>query len=222
MATAARRKSSRSHDLKQLEAYISLIGVIRPKFPFPAMSNTTAIAPDMGLILASKVLERVPKLVVELGSGVSTLVIGYCLKRNGTGKLISVEHDQHYADHTEASIKLHGLEGYVEVVCAPVTPLRIKDAVWPWYDVQRLNSIARKSIDLLVIDGPPGKLHELARYPALPVFKDMLRPDAIVIVDDAKRSDEREMMARWLDECRSLQSMYLKTVKGTRILTMAG
>jgi hypothetical protein len=46
-------------------------------------------------------------------------------------------------------------------------------------------------IDLLLVDGPPGSLGEMARYPALHVLESQLASNAVVILDDADRPDER-------------------------------
>ncbi len=57
-------------------------------------------------------------------------------------------------------------------------------------------------IDLLVVDGPPAYAagHGLARYPALPVLCDLLAPRATVILGDAERPGEQEVLRRWEHE----------------------
>jgi hypothetical protein len=54
-------------------------------------------------------------------------------------------------------------------------------------------------IDLLLVDGPPAYAagHALARYPALPVLGDRLASGATVVLDDAERPGEQEVLRRW-------------------------
>ncbi len=50
-----------------------------------------------------------------------------------------------------------------------------------------------------MVDGPPAYAagHGLARYPALPVLYDWLAPDATLVLDDAERPGEQEVLRRW-------------------------
>jgi hypothetical protein len=58
----------------------------------------------------------------------------------------------------------------------------------------------------------------LARYPALPMFFERLSESAIVLVDDASRPDEQEMIKRWLKEYPVFSHEFLPHEKGTVIL----
>lgn len=202
----------------QLESYMSLLFLLQPRFPFPAMDGG-AIAPDLALLLAAKILERRPGLTVELGSGVSTLVAGYMLQRNQHGRLISIEHDAHYLELARKSVRLHGLTDYVEVVHAPLAPCPDQEEERIWYDRSFIQGIPARSVDLLFVDGPPAVIEKTARYPALPALLHTLSPEAIVLVDDANRADEREILARWLREFPQLEVERLNTFKGTAALT---
>jgi hypothetical protein len=46
-------------------------------------------------------------------------------------------------------------------------------------------------IDLVLVDGPPGSIREMARYPALHVLESQLAPNAVVILDDADLPDDK-------------------------------
>ena len=37
-----------------------------------------------------------PDTILELGSGVSTIISAYCLKKIGNGKIISLDHEKEY------------------------------------------------------------------------------------------------------------------------------
>ena len=50
---------------------------------------------------------------------------------------------------------------------------------------------------MLVLDSPPMRLAKHARLPAMEVFAPHLGPGAIVLLDDAKRPDERQILKEW-------------------------
>ena len=58
-----------------------------------------------------------------------------------------------------------------------------------------------REIDLLLVDGPPGygEGMERSRYPALPALEPRLAPGAMVVLDDASRPGEREIIERWTE-----------------------
>lgn len=60
-----------------------------------------AASPDMLVMLAEHILTHKPQHIVELGSGVSTLVIARCLQMNGSGHLISIDQDDKHMAITQ-------------------------------------------------------------------------------------------------------------------------
>jgi len=140
-----------------------------------------------------------PKLIVELGSGSSTVLFAAALRANGGGHLISIEHDRAHAKHTTILLEHAGLADRVEVVLAPLADLTLGGRTFQWYDLGALLMKLPEKIDLLFVDGPPGKVQSLSRYPALPIFAQHLSSRALVIVDDGAREDEIEMVELWRD-----------------------
>jgi predicted O-methyltransferase YrrM len=195
-----------------------LLNFLNPRLPLPPMEKA-AITPELALRLATRIAEDNPALVVEMGSGISTLVAGYSLQKNGCGRLISLEHDAFYAQQTSKLVERHHLRSYVEVLHAPLTSIDIQGGRYSWYDRSILRMIEPRSIGVLLVDGPPGPLQKLARYPVLPVLYEYLRDDALIMVDDADRQDEREMIDRWRQEFRCLKIDYLTSVKGIAEIT---
>lgn len=148
---------------KQIEAMFSLFSIIKPTRPFPPLRHWV-ISPDLANIIVSHVLENKPKCVVECSSGVSTLIIAYCLRKLGNGKVYSLEHDEEFAKITTENIRLHGLEDYAAVVHAPLTKITVNGNKYHWFNIDGgLTGI--KNIDFLFVDGPPLRTQRLARYP---------------------------------------------------------
>jgi predicted O-methyltransferase YrrM len=135
--------------------------------------------------------------IVELGSGVSTIVLAR-LAREREGRLTALEHDPDWAGVVRSQLKREGMTHVARLVEAPLEahPLALDDA--PWY-AERAVAELPEAIELLLVDGPPGYGDgmERSRYPALPALEPRLSPGAMVILDDATRPAEREILERW-------------------------
>jgi hypothetical protein len=94
--------------------------------------------------------------------------------------------------------------------------VRLSNELFPWYSLATLPDL---EIDLLVVDGPPGALRPLARYPAGPRLLPRLASGALVFVDDAIRVDETEMVRRWMSEFPGLRQEIHEAEKGLLILS---
>jgi predicted O-methyltransferase YrrM len=138
-----------------------------------------------------------PKVIVECGSGASTVWIGRALRRLGGGRLISLENSAHGVAIVNGLLEYEGLSG-VEVRHAPLEPIQVAEHEQPWYSASAYADV--EEIDFLLVDGPPGRTNKLARYPAVPALREKLRPGATVMLDDCHRRDEREALRRWLAE----------------------
>ena len=211
-----RHDEQQLQNYRQIEALFSLFFTIKPALPLPEM-RAWAGSPDLLKKIAEVVLMDKPALVVEASSGVSTLVIAYCLKQLGRGTVVSLEHDAKYAAASERLVAFHGLQDIATIVHAPLKEVAIDSQKWLWYDSDLLQMSA--PIDLLVVDGPPDSIQPLARYPAVPLLKQQLRTGAKVILDDSDRRDETEIVARWVKEF-GLSAESFAMEKGACILSV--
>jgi len=142
------------------------------------------------LAIVSDVAIQQRRTIVECGSGNSTVYIARLLARAGAGKVVSIDHDADWAGTTARLLEDEELGEYATVIHAPL--------VDGWYDRAAIPSLT--GIDLLIVDGPPaypGVGPPTARQPALDRFHAVLDPQATVILDDAHRAGEREVLARW-------------------------
>jgi len=195
----------------QVEALLSIHAFIKPVLPLPRTMGFAA-SPDFLSLVIETILKNKPELIIEAGSGVSTLVSAYCFKKIGKGKIISLDHEKEYADKTRDMIIAHGLQDFVEIVHAPLVDIEIHGEKWKWYDISKIN--IEDSIDMLMIDGPPRKTQSLARYPALPLLYDKFNEKFNILLDDAQRKDEQKAVARWKDEYPKMLFNYLELQKG--------
>ena len=151
--------------------------------------------------------------IVELGSGISTVLLARLLHQRRRDasvpphhetRLVAVEHDDRWATWVTDQLEREDLAGYVDIIHAPLAPHPTAVGGLTWYDDAVLADGLRRAlrddpIDLFLVDGPPAYTegHGLARYPALPVLHDRLSPGATIILDDAERPGEQEILRRW-------------------------
>ena len=81
------------HHYAQVQSYVSLMRTIKPRKALPVMRGWAA-SPDFINLVLSHVQDNRPKVILELGSGVSTICLAYFLKDLGMGHVFSVDHQQ--------------------------------------------------------------------------------------------------------------------------------
>lgn len=183
---------------RQLEALNNLYAIGDLHRPMPA-SRVWAASPDLLLFLVDLVEKERPSLIVEAGSGLSSLWFGIALRTFGVeGKVVALEHDEKFAEQTRGQVRRHGLAGLVEVRTAELEPHELGGTTFSWY--ARTGWEDLDGIDLLFVDGPPTDTGEHARYPAYPLLGERMSKTGIVVLDDMVRADEQQVLARWLEE----------------------
>jgi predicted O-methyltransferase YrrM len=188
--------------------------------PYPlAFGGDYALTADAAAVLARQVALCRPNVVVELGSGVSTILVGKLLQEQGRGRIYSLDHDTAWAEETRKQIRAAGLQDQAEVLDAPLRRQEVDGQNFLWYDIPpTVKDFAQ--IDLLIVDGPPQATDPggLPRYPALPMLLPQLSLNATIFIDDAGRPGETEMVRRWLERFPGWQKTVLQTGPGTCLL----
>lgn len=155
-----------------------------------------AIAPDLALHLAQLVRRTAPDLVVETGSGSSTVVLARALERNGRGHVVALEHNEQFARATQQMLVDHGLAHRATVQHCPLVDVEVDGEVMSWYDVSALS--LPRMIDLMLVDGPPAATGPQARRPVLSALGPWLRAGTTVVLDDMSRADEVAIVDGWV------------------------
>ena len=197
-------------DFRQLEALVSLHEMLDLKAALPPTRGWAA-SPDLLLTLTSLVRKHKPKLVVELGSGASTII----LSRAGAVEIVAIEHDLEYLKSTQELLTEHQVSN-VKLIHAPLIQKEILEESFMWYDSSKLQDL--KEIDFLFIDGPPGSKDDAARVPALPVLGSKLSENAVVVIDDTKRSGEKTLAESFANALPNHKLRFLDHEKGTAII----
>jgi len=180
---------------RKLEALHGLYATLDLRAPLPPLGDW-AIDPLMAVLLVNSVIDRQPSLIVECGGGSSTVVAAAALRRYvPAGRVLALEADGDYAQVARRHVARQGLQDIAEVRHAPL----VHGAHGEWYDIEGFEDVSGP-IDLLMVDGPStAGGGPLARSPALPAMYDRLATDAWILVDDAFRDGEQEMLRGWHD-----------------------
>ncbi|CAK9099169.1 Tape measure protein (TMP), partial [Durusdinium trenchii] len=124
---------------------------------------------------------------LEFGSGLSTLLF----EAVGTDH-IAIEHDSSWAERLRPLLKRER----TRLVVSPIDG----EAVEPWYQWRPAaeGPDAGRQVDLVLIDGPPGRI---GRAGCRHLLADLLAPAATVLIDDTHREAEQKLS-------EDLQGMY--------------
>lgn len=178
-------RSLRGGSLAAKHALLDRLGL-----PHDALPNLGSWKADTGLLnlVADHILTAKPKIVVEFGTGASTLIVARALAIAGGGTLISFDQHDDFVEKTKEWLGQYGLDADIRAV-----PLVDSPDGWPglWYDHGPL-----PMIDLLLIDGPPWTIHPFTRGAASSLFG-RIAPGGTIILDDAARPGERIVARRW-------------------------
>jgi hypothetical protein len=202
-AVSRQLRSLRADVKKELRAMrqeqLSLTNVRPVIGSLPLNLSGWAVDPIFAEQLVFQLLERRPQLVVECGSGSSSVLIAATLKQLQCGYLLSLEHEARFAERTRAMEDGFGVNDHAQVLTAPLRPWHIGGEALSWYGFDPDREL-RSRIDLLVVDGPPGPIAPRARYPAVPVLRPYLSEECVILMDDGRRPDEQWIARRWAAE----------------------
>jgi predicted O-methyltransferase YrrM len=220
LGTVRRIESRLGTELKQtfrqVEAIQNLSAILPTSDVLPATRGWAA-SPDLLLVLVDQVIAQRPSLIVECGSGASTLWLALALRRFGIdGRIVALDHDPVFADKTRHFLARHGASDLAEVRDAPLEDFSLADGTYSWYARRAWEDLT--GIDLLFVDGPPAATGAKARYPALPLLREALNPAATVVLDDLVVPDMQETLRLWLDAYPEFGSEILPLEKQAALL----
>ena len=125
---------------------------------------------------------------LECGSGLTTILVGIVAQVSGH-RHWALEHDTAWAERVVGCLLRHGIDSVT--VCTGDLA-KYPNFSWystPWHEMG-------EPFALVICDGPPGDTAG-GRYGLVPVMKDRLRQDCVILLDDAIRSEEQAIARRW-------------------------
>lgn len=154
------------------------------------LRTSWSISDALAVVLTRYLEWRRPQRILEIGSGLSTVVLGgYALRHSAS--VVTLEHDWRYYQRTKAALDQFHMRERVDLKLAP---LRIRKferygrrALW--YDA-RLSG----QFDFVFVDGPPK---DEGRNAVLFAIAEHLAPGWELWLDDARRYHEQKCLLRW-------------------------
>lgn len=213
-------KNNSANAVRQLQSFIGMqeyfaTGVLPA---FNSEAHNWPISADFALCLMRQLVLKPYDLVIEFGSGMSTVIVAKSLalmaERNGARQtqFVSFEHLDSYYQQTLDYVQQAGLEKAVQLILAPIEDWQAADGqVYPYYSCQstlaklaKQRQANRKRI-LVIVDGPPAATGPQARYPAGPLLMEHF-PNAHIdiLMDDYIREDEKQVVQHWLADIEAL------------------
>ena len=201
---------------RQLEALQNLNAVLPASEVLPATRGWAA-SPDLLVVLVDLVITERPSLVVECGSGTSTLWLALAMRQfEIDGRIIALDHDPAFASKTRDFLAKHHVGDLAEVRDAPLESFDLNGENYSWYSKRAWEDL--RGIDLLFVDGPPAATGHQARYPALPLLSGSLSPAATIVLDDLVVTDMQNTLKLWLDAYPDFGSEILPLEKQAAVL----
>ncbi len=197
------------------QSILSIHDTLSVDVPLPYMTGWAA-EPELITAILKEIKFSKPEIIFEIGSGTSTVLSGLLLNQINHGHIVSIDHDERYFESNLNDLKRYGVQNLVDLFHAPLLSQEIKGKTYNWYDLSKVEM--PDAINLVVVDGPPLKTNQQARYPSVPLLYDHLADDAVIILDDASRKDETAIVQRWLEEYPDLHHEFIDSEKGISIL----
>jgi len=129
--------------------------------------------------------------ILECGSGATTILLGLLCGCRGI-EVWSLEHSAEWQKRVSDVLTRHHISG-VRVCFSPLAEYGEFD----WYDAPLAEM--PNEFSFVVCDGPPGATKG-GRYGLLPLVGSRLPAGSTILLDDASRPGEAELIRRWESE----------------------
>ena len=134
---------------------------------------------------------KTPGPILECGSGLTSIVLGLLAGRRGI-ETWSLEHHPAWRTRVARALEQSGIPN-VRVCLAPLE----SHSRFDWYEAP-LDKMPGE-FRLVICDGPPGNTTG-GRYGLLRVMRRRLPSGSVILLDDATRPGETEVLERWRRE----------------------
>jgi len=190
--------SNLSHRIDDIHS-IGLLQSLLNGYPYIPVT-TFSLRPFCLNVILNDILINQRKNIVEFGSGISTMLIGRLIKKNNLNTtVISFEHSEEWYHLMERMIANEQLNNVIKIVYAPLRESEFS-GFSSWYDPEiLLRNTGDAKFDLVIVDGPPAweKGKEKARFPAIPFVNSRLANNFCLLLDDADRKGEQQVLQLW-------------------------
>lgn len=156
--------------------------------------NGSAMRPSMVQLISNEIIFGKRSAVLEIGTGLSTIILGKILKEIG-GNLTTVDQDSVWQKEI---LQLASPALPIHPISANMKRQNIDGPCQIYFDQEELaQHLGGKKFDCLVVDAPIARRGQMSRYPAFPVFHRYLKEQFVVFLDDINRPDEAKIAKLW-------------------------
>lgn len=185
------------------------------------LKNRMTITVDTLNYIEKRIISEKPKVVLEFGSGLSTICLSYYLSTLYETKdhifVYSIDEKLEYAENTNKMLRDLSLDSCARVIHVDLVEREINGVQVFCYNINSntLDSLLQgEQPEFILIDGPSGG--GLNRYYSITQITSNIAPNAFFFLDDAMRKHEMQVSHLWK------QLPYIKihgmTLLGTGIL----
>jgi hypothetical protein len=168
-------------------------GIVDDFYPFGGASNY-----GLMYIIFRIANELRPTSVLDVGAGQSTILWNRLLNLAWIQRVLTVESDQEWAQHT-ASRADH------EILCSPLNTYRIGGRDVQTYDWESIR--ARGPFDVVLCDGPRGT-QRYSRFGVVDLVDSGLPEDFVIVIDDAERTGEQDTISSIVETLRGKERRF--------------
>lgn len=166
--------------------------------------TSSALRPADAQRIMNDILLNERQVIVEFGSGLSTLLIAALSRQFGLKlRLFAVDENAQWLDRIATQVAGANSDIEFEAIHAPL--VKYEDSadlpVSRWHDRAALSQLPDSGVDLVVCDGPTAvdERVQYDRWPALPTMYSRLSQRCGVHLDDTMRAGELAIVRDWSD-----------------------
>ena len=147
--------------------------------------------------LWATLFDKRPEVIIESGSGISTVILATYASRIAVDKvhssplIVSLEQDRQENLKTLSRLQSHGLDAFVKILHAPLD----EDSNYVIESETISRATDGRLADWLFIDGPSGPVG--CRVSTLPLLAPYCKQEARWYLDDALRDGEMSAISSW-------------------------
>lgn len=158
-----------------------------------SLVNPSTLAAKTLRFVGTLVQHYRPAYLIEFGSGLSTVFLTDILRDTLSAHVFTIDHSSYYLQKTR---ELVGQRPNVTFLYAPIALYQFRFKHFSTYQGDFVRKIPQGvKFDLVLIDGPPG--YRFGREAPLYQIAPFLKPETLILLDDANREPEQEAIANW-------------------------
>ena len=169
----------------QIQGALNGLPVVRP-MPGWALSSDAIVQ------VLCDLQERVEPVLVEFGSGQSTVIFAAWFRARGRGRFISIEHDPAHAEAMRRQLEAAKLASFVDLQVMPLVDRAAIDGLPSCKSYALPDPFP--SFDVVLVDGPSYFFGESTRYHPLKWALERLNAGGAAYLDDTIRPQEKRIL----------------------------